>query len=167
MMKLIERIKRLVIEVGDCWEWQGALQSRAPTPAMNFNGKVKGVRRHIAEQRGVNLEGKLATHSCGNELCVNPDHVIVVTRKRLQTRLAKEMKHQTNALRRKKLSDKARLYSKITAEIAEEIRNSDENQRVIAVRYGISQATVSSIKTGKTWRDYSNPFVQLIPGRTK
>lgn len=162
MNKLLARIRKMVVEIGDCWEWQGALQHKSPVPTMNYGGSVKPVRRHIAEASGAVLAGKLATYSCGNQLCVNPDHVIVVTRRRLQQRTAKELKPQSNPMRIKKLSDIARARGKLTPELAQAIRDAEGTQRDIAARFGISQATVSVIKRGKTWRDYTNPFTQLI-----
>ncbi len=157
----------MVIEVGECWEWQGALQTNAPVPTMNFNGKVGPVRRHIAEHLGLPIEGKLATCNCGNALCVNPDHVVLVTRRKLQQRIAKEIRHAVNPVRMKRLADRARAHSKLTPEQVQAIREASGKQRDIAALFGVSQATVSSIKRGRTWRDYSNPFAQLIGGLTK
>lgn len=166
-MELLDRVRRLSIEVGDCWEWQGALQWNSPVPVMNYRRKVKPVRRHIAEHLGLPTEGKLATCNCGNQMCVNPDHVVMVTRKKLQQRIAKDLRHAANPVRMKKLSDKARAIGKLTLEQALEIREAEGKQREIAARYGVTQATVSAIKRGVTWRDYSNPFAQLIGGLNK
>lgn len=164
MTRLLERVKAKVVEVGDCWEWQGAMQTTSPVPTMNFEGKVKPVRRHLAEAMGLPVQGKLATYRCGNALCVHPDHLMVITRKKLQQRIAKEFKHHANPIRLKKLSDKARARSKLTAELAQAIRDAEGTQRDIAAQYGVTQATVSVIKRGVTWRDYTNPFTQLLGG---
>jgi hypothetical protein len=163
-------VQRHVVEVGECWEWQAALQWNSPVPVINYNGKVAPVRRHIAQYiLKLPLEGgKLATCNCGNKLCVNPAHVVLITRKKLQQRIAKESRHLVNPVRMKKLSDRARAaQAKLTLQQALEIRDAEGKQRDIAARYGITQATVSAIKRGKTWRDYSNPFAQLIGGLNK
>lgn len=165
MEELLERIRRHIEEVGDCWEWQGALQPHSPCPVMRFHQKTSQVRRFIAEFQGKNLKGKLATCKCRNELCVNPDHVMVVTRKRLQELISQERQYQTNPVRMKKLAEKARAKSKLTPELVEEIRNAEGPQRLIAARYGITQAAVSSIKRGRTWKDYGNPFAGLFGAR--
>ncbi len=167
MKELIERVRRHIEEIGDCWEWTGATQSNAPTPMMNYKGRVGSVRRFLAEAQGKSIKGKLVTCKCRNELCVNPDHLLVVTRKRLQEMVSKERKYTSNPVRMKKLADKARENSKLTSELAAEVREADGTQREIAARYGVSQATVSVIKRGKTWRDYFNPFIQLIGGLNK
>lgn len=167
MEELIERIRRRIEEVGDCWEWQGALQPKAPTPVMRFKQRTSQVRRFIAEHQGKSLKGKLATCKCRNELCVNPDHVVVVTRKKLQEMVSQERQYTSNPVRMKKLAEKARAKSKLTPELVEEIRSADGPQRAIAMRYGITQAAVSSIKRGRTWKDYSNPFAGLFQGLLK
>ena len=167
MDELIERVRLHIDEIGDCWEWNGATQSNSPTPVINWKRKARPVRRFLAEQMGKQVTGKLVTCSCRNELCVNPDHLMVVTRKRLQEMIAKERNYQVSPVRMKKLADKARLNSKLTVELAAEIREAEGTQRAIAARYGVTQSTVSVIKRGKTWRDYSNPFAQLIGGLNK
>ena len=159
---LIERLRKRSTEIGDCWEWFGSMQSGGRTPAMNWQGHVKPVRRHIAETMGMEITGKLVTCSCRNHLCVNPDHVIVVTRKRLQGMTAKELRYGDTVTRVKKISDKARARSRLNLEMVQQIRDAEGKQDDIAARFGISQATVSSIKRGHTWRDYNNPFAGLI-----
>ena len=167
MKELIERVQKHIEEVGDCWEWQGAMQSSAPTPMINYKRRCKPVRRVLAEAMGKAIQGKFVTCKCRNELCVNPDHLLIVTRKRLQEMLSKERNYTSNPVRNKKLADKARLNCKLTVELAAEVREAEGTQREIAARFGISQATVSVIKRGVTWRDYSNPFAQLIGGLNK
>lgn len=167
MKELIERVRMHIEEIGDCWEWTGAMQSNAPTPTMNYKGRVGAVRRFLAEAQGKSIKGKLVTCKCRNELCVNPDHLLVVTRKRLQEMVSRERKYTTNPVRMQKLAVKARQHSKLNLELAAEIRDAEGTQREIAARFGISQATVSVIKRGKTWRDYFNPFIQLIGGLNK
>lgn len=167
MDQLIERLRKRTEEVGECWEWHGALQSNAPTPVMRHEGTTMAVRRVIAIVAGLQLTGRLATHKCGNPLCVNPDHVAMVTRKRLQKRIATTIQYHASPVRMQKLADKARSKAKLTMDLAEQIRQAEGPQRQIAARFGVTQATVSVIKRGKTWRDYSNPFAQLIGGLNK
>ena len=167
MKELIDRVRKHIEEIGDCWEWTGAMQSHAPTPMINYQRKSQPVRRLLALHMGKAITGKFVTCKCRNELCVNPDHLLVVTRKRLQEMVSKESKFTSNPVRMRKLADKARAHSKLNLELVAEIRDADGSQRQIAARYGISQATVSVIKRGKTWRDYTNPFAQLIGGLNK
>ena len=161
MNELIERIRKHIVEEGDCWNWTGALQSCGTVPTMNYKRKVGAVRRFILLEQGVDLSKRLATYTCGNPLCVNPEHVVPATRRAVQARNAKELGYLSNPVRRKKLSDNARKRAKLTPELARQVREAEGTQDEIAEQFGISQATVSVIKRGKTWKDYSNPFAGL------
>lgn len=163
MNATIEKIYSRIEEDGDCWEWKGAFQSCGATPMIHWGNKVIAVRRLVAIEMGKNVTGKVVTCSCRNELCVNPDHIMVVTRKQLQVILAKERTYHTSPVRRMRISQIAReKLAKITYEQAMQIRQAEGTQRAIAAMFGVSQATVNKIKLGVTWQDYTNPFVQLL-----
>lgn len=165
MSTLIDQINARCVEVGDCWEWQGAMQACGSTPTVRVKGKTIGVRRLLLQHLGVNVRGKVCTYKCGNALCVNPEHLEAIGRKKLSRRLVKETNYTAGVLRKVKLAEKARHRSKLTIEIALEIRQAEGTQREIAARYGVSQATVSCIKRGATWKDYASPFAQLLGGK--
>jgi len=167
MDDLAEYIRQRCEEQGDCWEWLGALQSHGVTPMINYKQRVISVRRLIAEHQGHNIKGKVATYKCGNTLCVNPDHVQVLTRAKLSKRTTADLKYHTNPVRMKKLSDAARAKGKLTWDLVCQIREAQGRQRDIAERFGVSQATVSVILRGITWREYTNPFAQLVGGLNK
>jgi len=160
-MNLIDTITKHIVEEGDCWNWTGALQSCGSVPTMHWQGKVGAVRRFVLLDQGVDLAKRLATYTCGNPACVNPEHLAPATRKRVQVRTVAESSYTSDPMRRKRVSDKARLRSKLTLDQALAIREADGKQDDIAAAYGVSQATVSAIKLGKTWRDYTNPFARL------
>lgn len=160
-MTLIEQIRKRVVEEGDCWNWTGALQACGSVPTMQYQGKVGAVRRFILLEQGVNLSKRLATYTCGNPFCVNPEHVAPATRRAVQRRTTAEVGYQSTLLYRKKLSDSARTRAKLTTELAGQVRDAEGSQSAIAARFGISQSVVSSIKRGKTWRNYNGPFAGL------
>lgn len=164
MSDLILRIQGHVVEDGECWNWTGAMQSCGATPTMNYKRKVGAVRRFILLERGPAPAGRpIATYTCGNPLCVHPEHTDWSKRKAVQQRTTQEQGHQNNTVRNKKIADKARQNGKLTHEQALKVREAEGNQYKIAERFGISQATVSAIKLGKTWRSYAgNPFAGLM-----
>lgn len=163
--EFISRLRLLSEEVGDCWEWRGATQSKSTTPMLHWNGTVISTRRVIAMQRGDDVKGKVATYRCGNPACVNPEHVIVTTRQRVQKRSVKELRYNLDPTRNKKLADLMRAKrAKITMEIAQQIREAEGSQKVIGERFGVSQSTVSAIQRGETWKTYSSPWAGLIGG---
>lgn len=166
-MTIIDIIKERTIEVGDCWEWQGALQACGTTPTIRHKKRTMSVRRLIMEVQGYSLESKVATCTCANHLCVNPEHIEVITRKKLTKRVASQIRRSVNVIRMAKISTIARQHAKLNEQLAEEIRQAEGTQREIAKRFNVSQATVSVIKRGLTWRDYNNPFAQLIGSTNK
>lgn len=165
MTPLVEQINARCIEVGDCWEWQGALQACGSTPTVKVKGKVISVRRLLLKHLGVNVHGKVCTYKCGNALCVNPDHLEAIGRKKLSRRLVKQTNYTASIVRRARLADRARHRGKLTLELVQEIKQAEGTQRAIAARFGVSQTTVSCIKRSKTWKDYANPFAQLLGGK--
>jgi hypothetical protein len=162
MQHLLARIQSRTEEVGDCWEWQGALQAYSRVPVMSHKGKHQCVRRWVAQAVGHDVEGKVVTYRCGNNLCVNPEHLQLMTKSALHQRVSRQQVHKINMANRIRIAEARRANAKLTPEQVQAIRDDPRLQREIAKDYGITQPTVSSIKRGEIWRDYTNPFIQLI-----
>lgn len=116
---------------------------------------------------GKRVKGRLVTSRCGDLKCMAPDHVMVVHRKLLQQRTAERTDYGSDPARKARLSVAARKRSRINEEIAEQIRQAEGPYRSIASRFGVLFDTVQKIKSGRYWKDYSNPFAGLIPARSK
>ena len=161
--RLLEYLRERTVEVGDCWEWNGCVQHRGLTPMMRWDGVARGVRRVLAELKGMPVAGRMTTARCLNRLCVSPDHVQVLTRRQLQIRTGKLTGMQSAPTRAYKLAVAARRTAKLTEQQVAEIRAmTGLPQHEIARRYGVAQATVSAIKRGVKWKDYHNPWAQLM-----
>lgn len=162
----LEKLKPHYSEVGDCWEWHGALQGGdVPCMRVKVDGKWKvvAVRRWIAMEQGKAVKGRLATTKCDNPRCICPDHVVLYTRKQLQERNGQKIKRNMNdAQRAKRAEARRRRGVKITQEMAHEIRGSGLSSRVIAKQYGVTQKTALRCLSGQSHRDYSNPFAGLM-----
>lgn len=163
MNPLVEFVRTRCTECGDCWEWQGATQEgNGNTPMMKHKRRVRPVRRAMLEAIGVKVAGRLATYKCGNVRCVNPAHLEAVTRSVLQSRISKNTRYHSNPATLAKSAQSRRLRAKLSPELAQRIRDNEGSQRAIAREFGVCQATVGAIKSGRTWRDYSNPFGGLL-----
>lgn len=165
-VSLLDRIRALSDEVGECWDWKGALQRGGCTPTIRQGRGTIAVRRALAIELGLPLQGRVATISCGNRLCVRPEHVQTISRGKLQRRIAVETQMHARPARARKLAEKARLTGKLTEAQVAEIRAAEGlTQRQLAAQFGISQATVSGIRRGVKWKDYRNPWLQLMGAR--
>lgn len=148
------------------WEWIGATTSKGATPIMNWRGKSVMVRRTLLRLKGIDVTGKRATYGCNNPRCVNPSHITTATCSQLRRRDAKN--RPRDALWRANISKAVRAKrGKLTDQMVAEIRAADGTQRQIAARYGIAQATVSSIRRGVKLVDYTNPINALVAGRMR
>lgn len=147
MKPLIERVKALSIEVGDCWEWHGSTQSTSTTPIIRYKRTVMSVMRALALEAGMKVDGYVATAKCRNPKCVTPDHLELVTRKRLNTRVSNEQQYQKRLNYRANMSIASK-KRKLTDSQVLEIRDSDTDRNILAQEYGISRTHVNAIKSG-------------------
>lgn len=76
-------------------------------------------------------EGLQLDHLCRNRACVNPAHLEAVT-------AAENVRRGSR--------------TKLTIEQVAEIRVSDELQKSLASRFGVSDSHISRIRSGQTWR---------------
>jgi hypothetical protein len=139
-----------------------AVQQRSRSPVMRYQGEHMCVRRVVALVLGHNIEGKVATYKCGNSRCVNPEHIVVMTQTTLQRRTNKVNVQYMHPTRRQRVAAARRANAKLSPEAVQKIRDDPRAQREIASDYGITQSTVSRIKRGEMWRDYTNSFIQLF-----
>ena len=163
MSDLIARVMSRVVEVGDCLEWKGGYMVRVP--AIVFQGKNMNVRRALALDAKL-LDGKnadkVAVVRCLNWRCVRPEHIQVLSRKKLQQRTADLGHFSAKTVGARKKSASARKRAKLSVEIAAEIRASTDTQRELAKRYGVSQSLVYAIRKGLVWREYNTAFGHLV-----
>lgn len=161
-MSIVDYVHARCHEIGECWEWTGATQVRSRVPVMRYKGNSWPVRRVLAEVLGHQLDGRVATFRCGNQLCCNPQHLWITSKGHLQRRTNATSVRYMHPTRRARVAAARRVGSKLSPELVAEIRRDDRTQRLIAAAYGISQTTVSRIKRGQMWRDYSTPFSLLV-----
>ena len=168
MRYLLYRLKRQIIEIGDCWEWQGYITTGC-TPTWRYwvNGawSATPVRRTILLIKGIELASdERAMPTCGNKLCVNPAHVtkqnigqVMYERNQIITRGA------NGHIRAAKIAAKRRQDSSpLTQEQVNQIRAHVGAAHEVADQYGISAKTFNAIRRGERWKDYTNPWRGLM-----
>jgi len=122
-----------------CWPWLGmTMSSRKRYGRFKVNNVREGAHRvSLALKLGRDLaQGKWALHTCDNPICVNPLHLYEGDR--ADNELDKVERGRQPGARLDQISALA-------------IMSDDRPQGEIATHYGISQSSVSDIKTGRSW----------------
>ena len=150
---------------GDCLDWIGATQRGAPamriTASMNRPDLPAFLRvrrwmweRHTGRRLGARQTLK---PSCGSDTCINPEHQQPQRRGIEQRGRARPLAERASIARGVRLA-----LGRLTPEQVRHIRESDAPSAALAARYGVTSANVGHIRRGDTWRDYANPWNQLL-----
>lgn len=137
-----------ILSPDDCWEWQAAIRKDGyGSFCITRNKRVITYRANrfaYAMKHGSIAKGINALHHCDNPACVNPDHLFLGT--------------QADNMADKAAKGKARGVNhpgaKLTEQDVHEIRRlirSGERNISIANRYGVCDATIRHIVSGKNW----------------
>jgi hypothetical protein len=133
-----DRHKKLVQigEPGDCWGWLGYVNPRTGYGKKQWHGETWLAHRWVWTMLfGSIPKGFTIDHLCRNRMCVNPHHL--------------ELVPQAENCRRGK-------GTKLTAEQVREIKETQKSwgdRKVLAQKFGVSEATISDIRSGKSWQE--------------
>jgi len=142
-----------------CWEWIGAKFDAGY--GMFTVSRSRGTRRtHMAHRVSWMIankqeipKGMVIRHMCDNRICVNPEHLKLGT--------YSENNRDTALRGRSNRSvGSACHWSKLTEDNVREILSSNAygDQIRLARKFGVNQATVSQIKSGKRWKHLHRLF---------
>jgi hypothetical protein len=148
-------------EVGECNLWRLALSNaKSGQPVARINGEMTYIRAFVFALSGrKRIPGRELSPACGEKRCVTC--IAQVTRSQI---VAKSMsKRAQSPLGRIALREKARKVgiAKLSAEIAAEIRSSDEGSLVLSERYGVNISSINRVRALKTWAPIQNSIFNL------
>lgn len=133
-----------------CWIWDAAVASHG----YGTYGKNKTAHRYSCElSHGTIPHGMMALHKCDNKLCVNPQHIYIGSKKdnSLDAYSRGQMDHVRHPACEK--HPMAKLKPEHVAEIRSIVGRFKRGQRSeMAIRFGVSPATISDVKAGLSWR---------------
>lgn len=161
-LSLADKLDQHCEESGDCMLWGGPLVQRK-FPVLNVDRKKLYVKRHAMQLMGHVLGRKVVTSKCGNQLCVNPEHLVLVTKaKMVEMTVAAHGGNLNTPASKAKIAAALRAKSPLTQEEVADIRNSNDSITTIARRYDISEAYAYMLRRGDWRRDYNaTPFSGL------
>lgn len=140
------------VEIGtpeDCWEWKAA-KNDGGYGRLKVDGRQCIASRYAYSDRiGPIPPGKIVCHTCDNPGCVNPSHLFVGThRDNTDDKLRKGRARAP----RGEAAHGAKLSARDVADIREALAVGARGAVTrLAARYGVGKATISNIKTGRTW----------------
>lgn len=149
----------LCVREGSHLLWEGAFDGRLRRCVVHINGQRYDMRRTLYEIRyGVKLNPTQTLRPrCQHETCMSPGCQELLERKGQPG-----TKH--NLATKQKLAEAKRSKSKYGAELIKIVKSSEKSYDRIARETGMPVSTVGAIKTGRLWKDYSNPFAALMQG---
>lgn len=112
------------------------------------------MRTHNVTQES--LKDKVIMHSCDNPRCINPEHLILGT----QRDNVRDMWSKNRQGVKGMPGVKHPLAILKDSDVLEIRSNLFQSGKSLAIKYGVSVATISMIRSGKTWR-------HLLPSKNK
>lgn len=141
---IVERLlgKATEDEQTGCWNWTAAV-SNAGYGQFGFEGKVQTAHRVSYKIFVDEIQpGLVICHRCDNRRCINPSHLFVGT----------VADNSADMAAKNRSTHGTKNYSaKLSEKDVLAIFSDPRTHRSIGAAYGVSNPTVWSIKSGKTW----------------
>lgn len=142
-----------IVNENDCWICTSHSKDYDGYHLFKKEQKTIKIHRYMYEQKyGEIPRGMFACHKCDNPSCINPDHIFIGNV--LDNNRDKEKKG-----RGVRLHGEQNHHAKLTEKEVIEIRkNTELNQRQLAVKYGVCFQAISDIIRRKTWKHVKEDF---------
>lgn len=132
---------------GGCWLWTGAADTRGHGRIW-VNGRMRPAHRVSWRlRRGELPEGWMLRRTCGNGLCVNPDHLVLAHQATAQ--------RERPGTRRPQQAGTASGHAKLTEEQVAAVRRryaaGGVRQTALAREMGISHAAIAHVLSRRNW----------------
>jgi hypothetical protein len=156
---IADRFWPKVNKTDGCWEWTGALMGKG-YGAINEGGR-RGRMLHAHRvawvlTRGPIPPGLFVCHHCDNMRCVRPDHLFVGTNS--ENMLDCSRKGRLGVRRSgcgrgvTRNAGESNIHALLTLADVATIRASNDTDKILGARFGVSWHTVRAVRRRRTWR---------------
>lgn len=161
-MTLAETLLANARDDGGCLIWLGACCNKHP--AHRVDGKTRLVRRTLFTDLVGPIEpGKIIRATCETPKCIQPEHLEKTTYRRLAKELgARGVMSGPKRSAKIAAAKRAGTQAKLTQADVARIRHGNETGVQLARELGVNERTVSKIRRGLVWRDFSSPWAGLV-----
>lgn len=152
--------------VGECVEWQGpTLKGKTPLVYVPAGYVLPEWGQYRQSARVVIWTlfhgqrpplGTVLRPSCCNDRCVAVEHMKAFPRAQQSTIQAHRGEFDTPKRAAAAMRRARSRNTKLSVELAREIRASSEAPKVLAPRYGVSTATITAVRRGVLWPEAAN-----------
>tara|TARA_R100000365_G_C2748380_1_gene79765 strand:+ start:1651 stop:2196 length:546 start_codon:yes stop_codon:yes gene_type:complete len=159
----LDDIKARCHEVGECWEWAGAVGGNCipcaciptayPKQPSTRARRVTVTALSWEAYTGKSATGKSVWRTCCNQLCVNPAHLRAGTRTQMCAYLVGMGAYRRTPASIAAITKGKRKEAKLTMAQAREIRESTLPAIVLSATYGVHHSMVTRIRRGEAWRE--------------
>lgn len=137
-------MRRVIVELGGCWEWQGYRDKNGYGHLSVAGHMLLAHRVSYRLHVGQIPDGMCVLHSCDNPPCMNPDHFFLGSRG--DNNRDRENKQRGNHARGIRCHT-----AKLTESDVLEIRHSDSPYPELSAKYHVHTSTICAAKNRKTW----------------
>lgn len=130
-----------------CWLWAGTRDQKG-YGKLSFKGRFQFAHRvSWSLVNGSIPEGMNVCHRCDVPSCVNPDHLFLGSQADNVADMRQKGRARGGSMKGERNPD-----ARLSTEQVLAIRTDTRACHVVGAEHGVSKTTVSSIRTGKTWR---------------
>ena len=157
-----------ISDLTDCWIWKGATNKygvNKEIPVMAIDGYPSPKTVYFAVMhflRKTPVNGELVWKTCDTKCCVNPKHLMKGTKAEMGAWTSEFGRQKNNPRYIISNRKNARVKSKITMEIAREIRKSEATNKVLAETYGVSADLIRKVRSGHYWKETMLPGASIF-----
>ena len=140
----------------ECWPWTAAARDRKGYGAFGLDGKIQKAHRVSFLIEHGRWPEPCGLHSCDNPPCCNPRHIFEGTKADNNRDMAAKGRcahGDAHWMRVTGAFGERSVNARLTNRQALEIYKSAGTQKRIAAQFGVTQATVHFIKSGKQWNE--------------